>query len=604
MKKIAKILIGLATLATFSVPVLASSATTKRVPVTHIVKVPVWRVVHGKKVHVWHRVDGKRVETFTRKREDVRVWRRERIKVRVKVDGKWKVETRIVRRKVIETKIVTVPPPTTTTQPVTTTTTTQPVTTTTTTQPVTTTTVPATTTTTAATSTPAKIVVKGSTDPTATIAVTTPQAPPVPITFDYSASVSSGDLPDGVITFTVEASGSLSATATCSTTVVSATTSTVDGSCTKNIPGWGNYDLITNYSSGLGTVATTATTETVDIEPPSLAAITNPDYWPAPTGSITITDSTHATATISSSNYEGATAVTLKDQLGDQCSASVSGSSASCTLPLSGPPTSLSVGYPGGVSTTTTEYSSAWGVSEPQSVTTSWPAETVSGGSSVSKAAQTVSFTSSGGTPVTGTTYSPTASSTSGGAPTFTGSGDCSGTGTITMAATSGTCTVTANQAGNGYYTAASATQSFYVHTVTTVTETISSIQALTNFSNPCGTLTNSGGYQCVEMGVVLSTTAPSGTVTLTATAANSTHSNNETASCTVDLSSATTCYALFDSETGLPTLTSGSWSIAASYGGTSTTDSNGNITNYSTASLNPTMSTVNSGSWFSYQGS
>ena len=454
------------------------------------------------------------------------------------------------------------------------------------------------------TSTPAKVIVTASTDPTATVAMTTPQAPPVPVTFDYSASVSAGDLPNGVITFTVEASGSLSATATCSTSVVSATTSTVDGTCTKNIPGWGNYDLITNYSSGLGTVATTATTETVDIEPPALAAVTNPNSWPAPSGSITITDTTHATASITSSNYEGATTVTLKDQLGDQCSANVSGSSASCTLPLTGPPTSLSVGYPGGTSTTTTEYSSAWGVSEPQSVTTSWPSETVSGGSSVTKASQTVSFTSSGGTPVTGTTYSPTDTSTSGDAVTFTGSGDCSGTGPITMGSTSGTCTVTATQAGNGYYTAASTTQSFYVHTVTTVHETISSVQAATSFDNPCGTLTNSGGYQCIEMGVTLSTTAPSGTVTLTATAANSTHSNNETASCTVDLASATTCYALFDSETGLPTLTSGSWSIAASYGGTSTTDANGNVVDYTTASLDPTMSTVNSGSWYSYQGS
>ncbi len=64
-----------------------------------------------------------------------------------------------------------------------------------------------------------------------------------------------------------------------------------------------------------------------------------------------------ATATLTDPDgFDGATSVTLTDQLGDTCNAVVSGTSAFCKMTVTGTPSSYRVAYPGGDTTSTTEW--------------------------------------------------------------------------------------------------------------------------------------------------------------------------------------------------------------------------------------------------------
>jgi hypothetical protein len=79
---------------------------------------------------------------------------------------------------------------------------------------------------------------------------------------------------------------------------------------------------------------------------------------------------------VSDANWEGATAATLTDQLGDSCSLAISGT-ATCTMAVTGTPSSFTIAFPGGTSTTTSQTVSPWGIAQTQDVTYDWPAETV-----------------------------------------------------------------------------------------------------------------------------------------------------------------------------------------------------------------------------------
>ncbi len=91
----------------------------------------------------------------------------------------------------------------------------------------------------------------------------TPAAPPkVPVTFTYSATASVAPLPPGDLTLNIYVADSVSSAGGCQANVGGTVTR---ATCTVNIPAWGDYTLITSYSSGVSTVAATGQTETVNI---------------------------------------------------------------------------------------------------------------------------------------------------------------------------------------------------------------------------------------------------------------------------------------------------------------------------------------------------
>jgi hypothetical protein len=327
------------------------TCTTHRVAVTRTVRVTIHPIVHGH-----------RTTKVVKKKEVVRHNVRVRIAYKVKVKGKTVTRHRTVVRSEIEYRTVKSCTPTATLTGVTTTTTQA--------------SGSATANTVAAAT---KTSVQALIDPDATVAVTTPQAPPVPVLFNYSASVASGNIPDGELTLTISLHNSVSATAVCQANVSGATSSTALASCTKSIPSWGEYDLVTNYSSGISNVATTGQTDTIDIQPPALADASVNDSWPTDTPSIAATvdrPETSADVTLTDGNFEGATGVTLTDQLGDECGATVSGTTAECTMSIVGIPSSFTVGYLGGATTVANQSAAPWGTPEQQKVTTNWPADT------------------------------------------------------------------------------------------------------------------------------------------------------------------------------------------------------------------------------------
>jgi hypothetical protein len=224
--------------------------------------------------------------------------------------------------------------------------------------------------------------VKANIDPSWALATTTPQSPPVPVTFSYSAGVTNGSLPAGELTLSIFVHGSVSNAGGCQANVGGDISS---AQCTVSVPQWGQYDLITSYSSGVSNVASTGATETVDVEPPALTGITVADTWgtTAPTNNVAISAQVvgfNAAVTVTDSNFEGDASVLLTDQLGDTCTAVVSGASATCNMTVTGTPNAFQVSYPGGTSTTTTQTMSPWGIAQSQSVTYIWNADTITVG--------------------------------------------------------------------------------------------------------------------------------------------------------------------------------------------------------------------------------
>lgn len=219
--------------------------------------------------------------------------------------------------------------------------------------------------------------VRATIDPSWTLDASTPQAPPVPVTFTYDATTS-GTLPDGTLTLSIFTHSTVASAGGCQANVGGAVTS---ATCKVNLPAWGSYDLITSYSGG-SNVSATGQTETVDIEPPAPSPETVMDQWGAtaptngPTAAAQVIGS-NASVSVSDGNWEGANAATLTDQLGDSCSLAISGTTGTCTMAVTGTPSSFTVAFPGGTSTTTSQTVSPWGIAQTQDVTYDWPAETV-----------------------------------------------------------------------------------------------------------------------------------------------------------------------------------------------------------------------------------
>ncbi len=234
-------------------------------------------------------------------------------------------------------------------------------------------TLPATTTTTNV------VEVRAHIDPTYSLP-SSPQAPPLPVTFTYSATSGSG-VPDGSLTLNVYYHGTETSVADCSANVGGSTTSTT---CTATLPAWGSYDLVAVYSTSSPDAVSTPETITLNIEPPVLPPLTETEMWgtTVPTNDLAISavvnkPLTADAVTITDSNFEGASSVTVTDNLGHKCGATISGTTASCTMPNVGAPTSFTVAYPGGAPQTVTETASPWGVAEEQQVTYTWPAQSV-----------------------------------------------------------------------------------------------------------------------------------------------------------------------------------------------------------------------------------
>lgn len=220
--------------------------------------------------------------------------------------------------------------------------------------------------------------VRATIDPSYVLTVTTPQAPPIPVTFTYSASTE-GSMPDGELTLNIYVPGILSNAGECEANIGGGTTS---ATCTVTLPAWGQYELITSYDSGVSNVAATGDTDIVDVEPPALQPETVENQWgvTTPTSGPAIAatvQGSSAAVTLTDGNFEGATAVTLTDQLGDQCTATITGTTATCTMNVTGIPASFTIDYPGGPDQATTQTVSPWGINQPQTVTFQWPAEQV-----------------------------------------------------------------------------------------------------------------------------------------------------------------------------------------------------------------------------------
>lgn len=230
--------------------------------------------------------------------------------------------------------------------------------------------------------TPVNTSVQASVDPNWTLDVSSPQSPPVPVTFSFSASAGASALPNGTLSLSVFVDGSVSNAGGCSANVGGATAA---ATCRLMIPAWGQYSVISSYSGGSGsgtTVSATEGTEIVDIEPPSPNPETIINSWgtTTPTNGTTVKATvigSTADVTVDNSNFEGAASVGVSDQLGDSCTAPVSGTAASCSMSLTGSPSAFTVAYPGGTNDMTTQTIDPWGTSQQQNVTYEWPAESV-----------------------------------------------------------------------------------------------------------------------------------------------------------------------------------------------------------------------------------
>jgi hypothetical protein len=213
--------------------------------------------------------------------------------------------------------------------------------------------------------------------PTASLAVkldpTFVQSPtnPLDVTYTYSASATVAGSPDpslpaGVLELFSD--GLLA----CSENVGAQTSA---GTCAVTYSSFGAHTVNTVYDSG--TNSATTGNESEIIEPPSVAPSTVNGTWPTdtPTISVSMSGST-AQVTLTDSNFDGATSVQLEDQFDDTCAATVSGTTASCSMTTTGTPTAFTIRYPGGSPSQSTQMVYPWGVAQTQAVTTDWPADT------------------------------------------------------------------------------------------------------------------------------------------------------------------------------------------------------------------------------------
>ena len=193
------------------------------------------------------------------------------------------------------------------------------------------------------------------------------------VTWDYSAGVTDGTLPPGTLSLAVSEPNAAGASGGC---IINVGGTTTGGTCTVELPQYGDWNVTVTYNGASATVAPSTQTDTEKIEPPP--ATVNYQWGTdspsnAPTVAAVVKGST-ADVTVSDSNFEGAASVAVTDNLGDGCSAPVAGTQATCQMPVTGTPSSFVVGYPGGASSTGTRTVPPNGT---QPVTYNWPADNV-----------------------------------------------------------------------------------------------------------------------------------------------------------------------------------------------------------------------------------
>ena len=184
----------------------------------------------------------------------------------------------------------------------------------------------------------------------------------------------------------------------------------------------------------------------------------------------------------------------------------------------------------------------------------------------VNKANQTISLTGAPASAAFGSTFTISATATSGLSVTVVATGGCSLSGnTVTMTSGTTTCTLTANQAGNTNFNAAP-----QVVTTTTATKAASSTTITANSPNP------SSAGQPVSVSFKVSGTGgtPTGSVTVTATLSATTVTCSATlsagvGSCSVTLNSA------------------GTWTLTAAYAG------DNNFTSSTSTGVSQTVNTA-----------
>lgn len=200
------------------------------------------------------------------------------------------------------------------------------------------------------------------------------------VTWDYSASSTVSPLPDGTLSLTVQEPNKTGSSGGCTMNVGGTITG---GTCTQELPHYGQWNVTVTYTGASTTVAPASQTETEDIEPlpvpppPTPAPVTITKAWgtDAPSSQPAISAlviGTTASIQVTDANYEGATSVTISDQNGDSCTATINATKATCSMTVGATPTRFEVAYPGGTPTSSTDPTTQ------QVTTTTWPAQTVS----------------------------------------------------------------------------------------------------------------------------------------------------------------------------------------------------------------------------------
>ena len=184
-------------------------------------------------------------------------------------------------------------------------------------------------------------------DPTFTQSVTNP----LQVTWTYSATDAGTTVspPLGTLTLLVTQSGQAAGAGECAMNVGG--TNPDGGTCTLTLPSYGQWSVTVTYTGSDSTIAAPSTMTVTDtIEPP---AVTLPATWQSVlTGSV-IQIGTQATITVTASNWQDATSVTL-GAAGATCNVAVTGPTVSCTVTMIDQTvSSVTVGYPGATTTGT-----------------------------------------------------------------------------------------------------------------------------------------------------------------------------------------------------------------------------------------------------------
>jgi hypothetical protein len=90
------------------------------------------------------------------------------------------------------------------------------------------------------------------------------------VTWTYSASDTSGDLPDGTLSLSVQEPNTAGSSGGCSMDVGG---NVAGGTCTQELPHYGDWDVTVSYTGASTTVAPATSTDTEDIEALPVAAV-------------------------------------------------------------------------------------------------------------------------------------------------------------------------------------------------------------------------------------------------------------------------------------------------------------------------------------------